>query len=1561
MPPPDVLNRFAKERPANIECVQFGALKPSEIRAMSVVEITQDKTWDKGDPRQGGVYSGELGPCMRKFRCRTCNGDIDTCTGHFGHIELAAPFFIPGFTAAVHRILKSVCFYCSVPLILPESIDVGPRSRPFELPMGPDRLAAFAKAATTLRVCRLPDDDPTKQQHPGCGCTQPTFVRKEGRIEIKLESDTGPSSSSSSGGAGAGGGEEKDERNLFEDAWTIRKVLSHISDEHCRILGLNPETTRPEWMMATVWPVPPPQIRPMHTTPAHNRGDDDVTVKLKQIVQTNRLLRECSGPNAPSNRKLTPTTARKLWMVVQWHINTLVDNNRGSEYAPATHRKNNKPLKTFRERLRGKGGRMREDVQGKRVDGAGRTVLVPGIDISFTEVGIPEIEAMELCKTETVTPLNRDRLEQLVRNGPKKWPGANYIVMIDPETRTVRKEICLERHRARHEIRLEDGWKIKRHLQDGDIVIVNRQPSLHRESTMAHVVRVLLGELTRRISPLAMGPYNADCDGDEMTVHVPQTEEEEQEARQIMAVQRHIRSPGNRAPCMGPIQDIITALYRLTRKDRLVERKHAMRLLWAANIHKLPAPAIFVRGKAFWTGKQLFSCVIPPGVRVWRKVLHADKDGVVDDNKSLIVLRGELLVGRADKRAIGSTSDSIVDLVALDRSDEDTALMFDRCVALSRQFSSDHGFSVHLGDIVLPKGEHRAKIVDIMKKAHDASEQMVANNESEGMINEMLNKAIMYAGGVARQAFPTDQNNMVAKIDGGGKGKPVNLFQTAAAVGQQNVDGGRPKPEPTSDRCLPYFSPGDRRMEARGFVPVSYTAGLGPVEFFFHCMGGREGLVDTAVRTSDTGYISRRLVKFSESQRVHHGDASVRDAWGLVEPRYGDDGLDAQRMCWVRIEGLEGPEGAFVDKYLSLREAPDEARQMLELRRIAIDAMVIHTSISNNRVPGPMNTQRLIQDVQSNHSQSASGAPVTLQEAASMVQACFEAMDPAPAPFAHYLMRAPLCSRRVVAQKLSRVELAEVLHHVTRAWNRAQVHAGENVGVLASTAVSEPSMQLTLNTFHLSGLKEGRKMTLGVPRYKEIIGLASTLGTPLITVHLLAPWACSRAGAEVVRRALQGLPLKEIVSLSSSEGGRKVINEDEDTALEEARASFLLLPDCAFPDIDDWSPFACVINLDAEKMRFHGVDLDRACELARESVAASGSAIIIPVGHATESPQLHLWPVRTSADDTLFADPRLAMALAERVCDNVYLMGIPGVTVATVRNVSTRIRMENDGGLGERDEYVIETDGTGNVFETILGIEGVDATRTTCNDPKVMLAAFGIEMAWRVITNEVREIFDAASVDFRHISLIAKTMCRTGDLSAVSRFGIRNWNNATLLLASFEETVDVIFSAATFGTLDKLRGVAERIITGSLTDCGTGSVTTKLLPEEETMGVDTFPQSSLPQALDVAEKADTASSIAKTQARRERRDRRARMGLSLQPILISGGDRAEGLLGLGAGSEGHDAAHVNTISASVPIQSFCPPSPQWIRTHNNRMPPPSPRWIRRFEPPSPRWIQVPPA
>lgn len=449
MPPPDVLNRFAVEH-TPIQCVQFGVLKPSEVRGLSVCEIDKDKTWDKGEARVGGVYDPRLGPCTRKLICPTCNGDMNTCRGHFGHIELAAPVFVPSFIATVHRVLKCVCFHCSTPLLLPESIDVGPRSRPLKY-SGPERLAELAKVCPQMRVCRLPGEEGAPLRHPGCGMEQPTFVRHQGRIQIIYPGEDPKACVATK--------EPPKDHNLFEEAWRMRQVLERITDAHAQFLGLNPKISRPEWMMAIVWPVPPPCIRPLHTTPAHNRGDDDITAKLKQIVQTNRHLRECTAPDVQTNRRITPAKASENWYLLQWHINTLVDN-RGTEYASATHRKNNKPLKTFGERIKGKKGRVREDVQGKRVDGAGRTVLAPGTHMAFDEVGIGETEAKELCITEFVTPLNRDRLEALVRTGPDVWPGANYVIIIDPATKRVSKEICLERHSHREDLRLELGWAV---------------------------------------------------------------------------------------------------------------------------------------------------------------------------------------------------------------------------------------------------------------------------------------------------------------------------------------------------------------------------------------------------------------------------------------------------------------------------------------------------------------------------------------------------------------------------------------------------------------------------------------------------------------------------------------------------------------------------------------------------------------------------------------------------------------------------------------------------------------------------------------------------------------------------------------------------------------------------------------------------------------------------------------------------------------------------------------------------------------------------------------------
>lgn len=1552
MPTPDVLNRFSTAGDENIRCVQFGVLKPSEIRGMSVCEVSHDKTWDKGEPRKNGVYDPRMGPCMRKFVCMTCGGDINSCRGHFGHVELAVPVFVPGFLVTVQRILRSVCFFCSKPLILPESADIGPRSRPLNLPMGPDRLAEFARAALTLRVCRTPDPDaPESPQHPGCGCTQPTFIKDKavGRIIVQMEA-----------------GVSDPNRDIIEDVWMVRKCLQRITDEHVRFLGLDPLMTRPEWLMPIVWPVPPPCVRPMHTTPAHNRGDDDLTIKLKSVVQTNRQLRECTRPDAT---KPMGVKARELWVVMQWHVNTLVDNNRGSEYTVATHRKNNKPLKTIRERIKGKDGRVRENIQGKRVDGAGRTVLVPGIDIDFREVGIPEVMAMVLCITETVTVLNRDVMEALVRTGAEVWPGANYVIVIDPKTRRVVREIDLAHHDRRHEISLQLGWKVKRHLNNGDPVIVNRQPSLHRQSMMCHVVRVTPGH-TLRIKPHVMKPYNADCDGDELTFHLPQSEDQMAEMMGIMNVARHVRSAGNHAPCMGTVQGEQTGLVLMTQRGCILRRREAMGILWSSGISFVPEPVAWrADGEPVWTGRQLFSCCLPEGLRMRRgggdfgEHPGAKLEG---EGRLLIIENGQLLFGVADKRVVGATHDSAIDLIALDHGPDAVVTFFNRCTSMARAFNALYGFSVHLSDVIIPKGDpHRDMVVDIMTKAKDATEKMAENDESEEFINDVLNRAIMYAGGVARRAFPDVSNNFVAMIDGGGKGKPVNITQLVAGVGQQNVDGGRPRVEPTSDRCVPYFESGDRSMSAMGFVRSSYSMGLNPIEFFFHCMGGREGLVDTAVRTSETGYISRRLVKFGESQRVHHGDASVRDAWGLVEFRYGDDGIDPARLCFVSPVGLSGSLEDFEDRHLCREFANEEAEEVIVLREIAIEAMGVQVSLHNGRLSAGLDPNRIVTDTLQMARKDGmvsginiySDVIVGVREASLAVKDMLSTLRPTPTYVTMYLLRMALLGRRLSKDELrvTHHELHLIFKALQRSWMNAQVDAGEMVGVIAATSVSEPSMQLTLNTFHFSGLREGRKMTLGLPRYKEIISLAKNPATPLATVYLLDPWRRSRAGAEVVRRTMQLMFLSSIVV----ERRVDVTDFGRQKRQELARDSFLLFPDYDHPDPEEWSSHACVLVLDGSKMRLHGLELDEVCAVVRSALAQSGAAVVIPVGHTSVAPELHVWPVR-SATNPLFDHPMFATMLGARLVEEVILRGIIGVTGATVRHVTTTTGTV-ETGLVDIDEYIIETDGYR--MDELLAIEGVDVRRTTCNNAKDMMTVFGIESAWRVLTKEMREIFDATSVDFRHISLISRTMCRTGNLSAISRFGIREWNNAPMFCSAFEQSVNVIEEAAMFGTIDMLRGVAERVNVGAIASCGTGTVRLHI---DSSMGL---PQEDLANAVAVKERAEAASVVATAKAERERRlawqnRRRTPSGhppppLSLQTRNQPFDIKTSGLFGNGVydgagGGAGGGGGEV--VASSAPMQDFFPQSPRWIRKHNSLMPPPSPEWKRQFVPPSPRWV-----
>ena len=534
-----------------VDQIEFGVLSPQEVRRFSVAEIQTADTYDEdGAPILSGLMDGRLGTLEPRQRCRTCGNTAARCPGHFGHIELAVPVIHVEYTKIIYNLIRAVCRNCGRAL-LPTKLIERIRTRIMHVRnlMGAVPNQLYKKVLLDAKKAK---------ECPHCGARQYKiqFLKPTTFHEVL----------------------EEGAQRLTPSM--IRERLERIPDEDLEIFGLNPKNARPEWMVLQVLPVPPLYVRPSITLESGIRSEDDLTHKLVDIIRINQRLKENMEAGAPT------LIIQDLSELLQYHVSTYF-NNAASGIPPARHR-SGRALKTLAQRLKGKEGRFRSNLSGKRVDFSARTVISPDPDIDISEVGVPMDIAMRLSVPEKVTTWNIEEARKLVINGPENYPGALYIVRHDGKR--VRLEFVVEREKVAEA--LEPGFIVERHLKDGDIAIFNRQPSLHRMSIMAHYVRVLPNR-TFRLHLCVCPPYNADFDGDEMNLHIPQSEEAKTEARLLMQVQDQILSPRFGGPIIGAIRDFITAAYLFTQKDTRLKKQEVCTLLSAAGYEgPLPEPEV---------------------------------------------------------------------------------------------------------------------------------------------------------------------------------------------------------------------------------------------------------------------------------------------------------------------------------------------------------------------------------------------------------------------------------------------------------------------------------------------------------------------------------------------------------------------------------------------------------------------------------------------------------------------------------------------------------------------------------------------------------------------------------------------------------------------------------------------------------------------------------------------------------------------------------------------------------------------------------------------------------
>ena len=758
--------------------------------------------------------------------------------------------------------------------------------------------------------------------------------------------------------------------DIYVNAQEVHALISDLFQKEREIMELlyNPRPTKSAtpvtadmFFIKTIF-VPPNRYRPEAKTGDGEIAEAQQNTLYKQILTQcetlNNIRKEMSG-SAPSSsyRQRDFRDLQNAWVQLQDAVNSLIDRDRN----PVQGLSGRQNVEGIKQLLEKKEGLFRKNMMGKRVNFAARSVISPDPNIETNEIGVPPVFAKKLTYPEPVTNHNFYELKEAVLNGIEKWPGAAAIENENGQVINLRTKNFEERQALANQLLAPSSTnvtgarnkKVHRHLNNGDIVLMNRQPTLHKPSIMAHRARVLPGEKTIRMHYANCNTYNADFDGDEMNMHFPQNEIARSEALQIADTDHQYLVATSGKPLRGLIQDHISMGVWLTNRDTFFGREDYYQLLYAClrpeSNHTASAkietitPAV-VKPRALWTGKQIISSVLKNITPVTHEGLTlAGKSQTTGDrwgdepgrNKEdredkVIFQDGELLCGILDKAHLGPSGGGFVHSVYEAYGHTVAGKLLSVLGRLLTKFLHMRAFTCGMDDLVLTeRGEN-----DRLKKLSEAEtiglevatkyvtldtdpdangkelfsrlQDVLRDDEKQAGLDRVFNSrtstlsseitsACLPSG--LRKPFP--KNQMQAMTTSGAKGSSVNANLISCNLGQQVLEGRR-VPVMVSGKTLPSFKPFETKVRAGGYITDRFLTGVKPQEYYFHAMAGREGLIDTAVKTSRSGYLQRCLIKGMEGLKVEY-DSSVRDSDGtMIQFLYGEDGLDVTKQKHLR-------------------------------------------------------------------------------------------------------------------------------------------------------------------------------------------------------------------------------------------------------------------------------------------------------------------------------------------------------------------------------------------------------------------------------------------------------------------------------------------------------------------------------------------------------------------------------------------------------------------------------------------------------------------------------------
>ncbi|AAS52294.2 ADR374Cp [Eremothecium gossypii ATCC 10895] len=1264
---------------------------------------------------------------------------------------------------------------------------------------------------------------------------------------------------------------------------------------------------------------------------------------LSKILTTSLLIRDLNEEMSKLQKDKVSLEDRKIifnrlmnaFVTIQNDVNAFIDSTKAQGSTGGKV-----PIPGVKQALEKKEGLFRKHMMGKRVNYAARSVISPDPNIETNEIGVPPVFATKLTYPEPVTAYNIAEMRQAVINGPDKWPGATQIqnedgslVSLVGMTSDQRKALANQlmtpsTHGSTHTL----NKKVYRHIKNRDIVIMNRQPTLHKASMMGHKVRVLPGEKTLRLHYANTGAYNADFDGDEMNMHFPQNENARSEAFTLANTDSQYLTPTSGSPVRGLIQDHISAGVWLTNKDSFFTREQYQQYIYgcirpedghASRSKIITVPPAVVKPVPLWTGKQIITTVLLnatpadiPGINlVSKNKIKNEYWGKSSYENEVIFKNGALLCGILDKSQYGASKYGIVhslhELYGPDVSSKVLSILG----RLFTNYITSTAFTCGMDDLRLTDEGNKWRI-DILKKSTDIGraaaaevtnlggdvrpddaellkrlEEILRDDNKLGILDAVTSSKVnTITSEVVSKCVPDGTmkkfpyNSMQAMALSGAKGSNVNVSQIMCLLGQQALEGRR-VPVMVSGKTLPSFKPFETDAKAGGYIKGRFYSGIKPQEYYFHCMAGREGLIDTAVKTSRSGYLQRCLTKQLEGVHVSY-DNTVRDGDGtLVQFLYGGDAIDVTKeshmsefkFCVDNYDALlKRYNPSALIQHLDVESALKYSKKAMKNRKKNLNLPHYARHDKYDPVLSKYNPSKFLGSVSENFQDKLESF---IDSNASLFK-----------------------GQATVNEKKFRALMQ-------LKYMRSLINPGEAVGIIASQSVGEPSTQMTLNTFHFAG-HGAANVTLGIPRMREIIMTASAaIKTPQMTLPILpdvtdetADIFCKNTTkvilSEVIDKvvvvettgaatgganartyvvtmnffneeeygeqyditkeelqtvvstkflvALESAILKEIkkqkrthtmevgVAVPSSETAfginEKAHSNDEDHDEEESRKKNKQAVSYEDPDDEELESMRQAEQTSDEEIssdKESNSDSDSDSDAEMEDIHAVTAGANKNMSKEQKDRQSaiissHRFISKYNFDDESGRWCEFKLDLA---ADTEKLLMVNIVEdicrKSVIREVPNIDRCVHPEP--ENGKRVLVTEGVN--FQAMWDQEAfIDVNGITSNDVSAVLKTYGVEAARNTIVNEINNVFSryAISVSYRHLDLIADMMTRQGTYLAFNRQGMES-STSSLMKMSYETTCQFLTKAVLDNEREELKSPSAKLVLGKLNSVGTGA------------------------------------------------------------------------------------------------------------------------------------------